>query len=173
DDIILISDRVLKKNKAAPAPCSPGGEAESTQLPLFRFAEPWSFSEALEAAQEAFRRLGVIAWTSPASFQGVLALYAEASPEMAAHLKKQGFEQMSSWDGGPWREGLVAHARAMAAYGESAARIGIPPQKYIGLGYAPVLSRAARGVRAIRRILRGGLFAGRPAGKWKEPLRRL
>jgi len=104
---------------------------------LFDFATFWTYTGAIKSAFENYSHTGQVAWISPRSFSQVFGVYANEFPQLAKYLRIQGCEPKLQWDIGIWNDGLRFHARAMMAYVKSACRLGVPPQKYIALGYSP------------------------------------
>ncbi len=102
-----------------------------------RNAAPWSFPETMRMVFEHCEQSGELIWVSPPSFLRVLGVYASECPKFAAYLAASGCRVEREWEGGAWNEGLRYHARSMMAYGDEAARLGVPAQKYIALGYSP------------------------------------
>jgi hypothetical protein len=122
---------------------------------LFRFVAPWSFIKAMEMAFEySCLYPSRIMWISPLSFSQVMAIYANEHPSFGRYLHANGYHSKLRWDGGIWNDGLRYHARAMMAYSQRIATLGVPAQKYIALGYSlPSLSwRSAQ--RYAMRILK-------------------
>lgn len=103
---------------------------------LFQTIHSWDFNEAMFNSHEHYLRSGRVIWQNPRSFMHVLAVYASESTEFKKYLNSKGFKFKSNWDGGIWGEGLRYHTRAMLAYSESTAKLGVPPQKYVALGYS-------------------------------------
>lgn len=140
---------------------------------LFNFMSPWSFSESMRIAFDHYLYAGKITWINPASFRQILAIYADERSELHKYLETNGCRTKLQWDGGVWNTGLRYHARAIAAYGTSATRLGVPSQKYIALGYSPQPSywkllrrrgmQVLKGEVSVRRVIvRLGLFPLQP-----------
>lgn len=102
---------------------------------LFHTVHPWEFNKAIFNCHEHYLRTGRIIWQNPRSFMHVLAIYASESKNFKKYLDFKGFKLESNWDGGIWEDGLRYHARAMLAYSECTAKLKVPPQKYVALGY--------------------------------------
>jgi ADP-heptose:LPS heptosyltransferase len=133
-----------------------GGPNPARSL-LFTFISPWSFEEAIRSAAASYAPSRRVSWSNPPSFALIPAIYQDECPRLKEHLRAQGFNLTQRWEGGIWNEGLRYHARAMMAYSHSAARIGIPPQKYVALGYSPPLPLRLSLQRAVVRTFRGEL----------------
>jgi len=128
--LIALVDQVLSE-QASSSGTSPSAHGKSDS----RCVSPWQYKNALNIAAASRWISDAIDWPNPASFQNVLSLYASVSPALRDYLEAQGFNVRSDWNGGPWGKGLKLHAKAMVDYAEKALAMGIPPQKYIALGY--------------------------------------
>lgn len=133
-DLIELVDRFLSGPKSSLSNISPSDQGKCDP----RFIAPWQYKNALNIAAASRWFSDTIAWPNPASFQKVLSLYASVSPALGNYFEKQGFNINGNWDGGIWGKGLKLHAKAMVNYAEKAFTMGVPPQKYIALGYPGV-----------------------------------
>lgn len=150
-------DRKLLSSVDVPCEISSRGGPNPARSLLFTFISPWSIQEALRTAAASYAVCGQVSWSNPGSFSQIPAIYQDECPRFKEHLRAQGLNVNRRWDGGTWNDGLRYHARAMMAYSEGSARIGIRPQKYIALGYAPDLPLRLSLARAVVRTFRGEL----------------
>ncbi len=147
---IQLSQSIGKLGKHVPrvtCPCS--------NPSLLHFVTPWTFMDAMEFTFENYSRTGRIVWTSPFSFSQIFAVYADECPQLTRYLHAQGCKTKLQWDGNIWNDGLRYHARAMMTYAKSAYRLGVPPQKYIALGYSPPLSPWQYVQRPLIKLIKG------------------
>jgi hypothetical protein len=103
----------------------------------FLFDTSWTYESAINESIKTYKQTGKNAWINPESFLHVLGIYSNELPHFKKYFANYGYKLRFSWDGGSWNNGLRYHARAMIAYSESAAMLGVPPQKYVALGYFP------------------------------------
>lgn len=122
------------------------------------FEEAWTLEEAVVRARRIHSARGKIVWTVPSGFRNLLALYADECPALAEHFRvnvptRRPFVP----EGGAWEDGLRFHARALGAYGKDASLLGVPPQRYLALGYSSPRTFWMRARRHALRVMRGEL----------------
>ncbi len=110
--------------------------SDSNHPNIFRFIDNWNIKNTMNKAFKRYAYDGQIVWDSPLSFSQVLAIYANECPQFGKYLHAKGCHTELYWNGGVWNDGLRYHARAMSAYAKATSILGIPPQKYIALGYS-------------------------------------
>lgn len=155
-DLIERVDRLLQLN--LPDRFKSIGKVQK-ESELFSFTSPWSYNRAIKTSYETYTNSGAFTWNSPESFLQVLGIYTDESSLLRGYFARSGFKIKLGWDGGKWNEGLRYHANAMLDYSKCAQKLGVPPQKYIALGYfsPPAISSylrnyASRILRCLRLI---------------------
>jgi hypothetical protein len=130
---------------------------------LFWFKSPWLFSNVLVMTAGHKHKECETPWINPYSFLQVMEIYADECPRFGKYLRTKGCKTELLWNGGKWDDGLRYHARAMTSYREQVRKIGVPPEKYIALGYLPhpffyrlagYAKRFAKGEVGVQDVLR-------------------
>lgn len=112
--------------------------SEKSDNSIFNFNKHWEFEKAIQFSYKEMWLSGFPYWQHPGSFKKVLSFYAFVSPKLRTFLRNEGCKFNLAWGGGKWKEGLKLHALAIVKYAEKTALLGVPPQKYIALGYYPL-----------------------------------
>lgn len=127
---------------------------------LVHFEPNWSLKQAITVARSGFNTSGIPTWTVPMEFLAVLGQNSKDSAEFRSYVRGLlGADIPCGLIECRWTIGLKRYATSVVRYENCVSRMGVPPSKYVSLGYKRHRSLFVRGIKKFQKEGIVGLIA--------------